>query len=80
MLVLIDTWWNVNSFELVQSNTDGLVLIDTWWNVNFRSPLFLTDDCLVLIDTWWNVNTLLNYLLYWGYERFNRYMVECESY
>ena len=32
--VLIDTWWNVNSFFM--GGGAGLinVLIDTWWNVN----------------------------------------------
>ena len=33
-MVLIDTWWNVNTYgELMFDKGDG-VLIDTWWNVN----------------------------------------------
>ena len=34
LCVLIDTWWNVNSFPLWLSMFGVLVLIDTWWNVN----------------------------------------------
>ena len=37
VLVLIDTWWNVNPiYELVIFKIN-LVLIDTWWNVNNTS-------------------------------------------
>ena len=32
--VLIDTWWNVNSFSSSNSSNAFFVLIDTWWNVN----------------------------------------------
>ena len=35
-LVLIDTWWNVNTSEGSYPQTEGLVLIDTWWNVNLK--------------------------------------------
>ena len=34
VLVLIDTWWNVNAVNAIPSNISLLVLIDTWWNVN----------------------------------------------
>ena len=34
LLVLIDTWWNVNVFPANLSDTMHIVLIDTWWNVN----------------------------------------------
>ena len=34
MLVLIDTWWNVNKYKGKLSNGRAVVLIDTWWNVN----------------------------------------------
>ena len=56
LLVLIDTWWNVN-FTLIRFCACSCwVLIDTWWNVNLH--LILQEDCItdVLIDTWWNVN------------------------
>ena len=33
-LVLIDTWWNVNSVYPYCNKYRPLVLIDTWWNVN----------------------------------------------
>ena len=34
MLVLIDTWWNVNPAYYSYRYKEALVLIDTWWNVN----------------------------------------------
>ena len=33
-LVLIDTWWNVNSIAFTFAFLKPKVLIDTWWNVN----------------------------------------------
>ena len=39
VLVLIDTWWNVNLRVMSTFRDQSLVLIDTWWNVNlFVSP------------------------------------------
>ena len=35
-LVLIDTWWNVNTNKLGAGTEEVVVLIDTWWNVNQR--------------------------------------------
>ena len=34
VLVLIDTWWNVNIKFTEHYIDEKLVLIDTWWNVN----------------------------------------------
>ncbi len=40
--VLIDTWWNVNSWQRMCDVVAATVLIDTWWNVNFLYfPLIL---------------------------------------
>ena len=33
-VVLIDTWWNVNSVWELIVKWNNIVLIDTWWNVN----------------------------------------------
>ena len=33
-MVLIDTWWNVNSKCFASFSGAVDVLIDTWWNVN----------------------------------------------
>ena len=56
MLVLIDTWWNVNLYASRLIIKMAMVLIDTWWNVNtLKSPDAKTDST-VLIDTWWNEN------------------------
>ena len=37
LIVLIDTWWNVNIRAPLQFNNSRKVLIDTWWNVNMDS-------------------------------------------
>ena len=34
VLVLIDTWWNVNNSIRERYTGGNSVLIDTWWNVN----------------------------------------------
>ena len=34
VLVLIDTWWNVNHGGIAGYRSIWFVLIDTWWNVN----------------------------------------------
>ena len=34
LLVLIDTWWNVNDDSSSLATSMLKVLIDTWWNVN----------------------------------------------
>ena len=57
MLVLIDTWWNVNTnINLGNVNSGISVLIDTWWNVNKTFAKIFEELKGVLIDTWWNVN------------------------
>ena len=56
VIVLIDTWWNVNKLPLKILAFAGIVLIDTWWNVNLTSSVDICAIFPVLIDTWWNVN------------------------
>ena len=34
LMVLIDTWWNVNKMIYKLLFCRVIVLIDTWWNVN----------------------------------------------
>ena len=41
VLVLIDTWWNVNTPERVRKVKRQPVLIDTWWNVNLENVVSL---------------------------------------
>ena len=57
ILVLIDTWWNVNEEFTNYLREAGFVLIDTWWNVNFIRKSGNYKNGNVLIDTWWNVNS-----------------------
>ena len=56
VVVLIDTWWNVNTFRIVNRDIVSKVLIDTWWNVNKVRAKVFEEGKAVLIDTWWNVN------------------------
>ncbi len=58
VLVLIDTWWNVNVRYYTFDVNNPLVLIDTWWNVNLLYLRTLPESDTVLIDTWWNVNVI----------------------
>ena len=58
--ILIDTWWNVNTFSSGSGSSAGAVLIDTWWNVNSAHSFTFARHKCVLIDTWWNVNTFTN--------------------
>ena len=55
------------------------VLIDTWWNVNEDKFKAQGSKLVVLIDTWWNVNEERQHIYHDFGQRFNRYMVECES-
>ena len=41
--------------------------------------IILEKPVLVLIDTWWNVNQEKQAIITMMEQRFNRYMVECES-
>ena len=56
ILVLIDTWWNVNLLNVTLTGLPEWVLIDTWWNVNVCGQSVMDIREKVLIDTWWNVN------------------------
>ena len=78
VLVLIDTWWNVNQLIVFVVKLHPLVLIDTWWNVNSAATSVLCVVNTVLIDTWWNVNGTTARGKLTGLSGFNRYMVECE--
>ena len=56
IVVLIDTWWNVNLLNVTLTELPEWVLIDTWWNVNATGTDSNKNLSAVLIDTWWNVN------------------------
>ena len=63
VLVLIDTWWNVNVDSVLCNCLCSVVLIDTWWNVNIKLVTHCAAALTVLIDTWWNVNLELDVTL-----------------
>ena len=46
LIVLIDTWWNVNYVLYIRHSHTPLVLIDTWWNVNTSSNTKIVTSCL----------------------------------
>ena len=52
VIVLIDTWWNVNCGLINNRLSTRIVLIDTWWNVNNNTKLSEIMSIRVLIDTW----------------------------
>ena len=39
LIVLIDTWWNVNVRDEIVFDFQNQVLIDTWWNVNYKTKV-----------------------------------------
>ena len=43
--VLIDTWWNVNTTEVLTTEARKAVLIDTWWNVNLCIRFIFVQYC-----------------------------------
>ena len=55
-VVLISTYWNVNSRDSALYPNCLNVLISTYWNVNQIHSLSLPDWVIVLISTYWNVN------------------------
>ena len=79
MLVLIDTWWNVNLGAITIEETKAPVLIDTWWNVNYKTKVTTSKTAsgfnryMVECEfVFYNISVAAVY-------GFNRYMVECES-
>ena len=79
MLVLIDTWWNVNLGAITIEETKAPVLIDTWWNVNYKTKVTTSKTAsgfnryMVECEfVFYNISVAAVY-------DFNRYMVECES-
>ena len=77
-LVLIDTWWNVNTNITSDIARRCKVLIDTWWNVNinnYDSHTKSTSFNRYMVECESHqINIILN-----AERSFNRYMVECES-
>ena len=55
-LVLIETYWNVNSIFYWSGRQSRGVLIETYWNVNVIEWMLKGIKGYVLIETYWNVN------------------------
>ena len=77
VLVLIDTWWNVN--QKVPATILSRVRFNRYMvECEYDFQKFLKCNRVVLIDTWWNVNSSERSRCKQDSVRFNRYMVECE--
>ena len=77
-LVLIETYWNVNSLRSLRRLRAWLVLIETYWNVNKRRCSIFRDNKPVLIETYWNVNQRRLYDVIKTQARLNRNILECK--
>ena len=78
MIVLIDTWWNVNKIFDIRPNTSIVVLIDTWWNVNNKSQTFSKENGFGFNRYMVECESSIRKSPCNGWYGFNRYMVECE--
>ena len=58
-MVLIETYWNVNTALYTALTAIETVLIETYWNVNVFYFGRLRRSYKVLIETYWNVNILI---------------------
>ena len=77
ILVLIDTWWNVNTLINTCLLCIFTVLIDTWWNVNrYADGEYL--DSLGFNRYMVECEYAIADDVYNAISGFNRYMVECE--
>ena len=76
--VLIETYWNVNSFTLIENSFTASVLIETYWNVNKVRARDFEKFGFVLIETYWNVNLTVNSLRLAFATRINRNILECK--
>ena len=56
----------------------GRELIDTLWNVNETRGWHYRTPRIELIDTLWNVNVPFFAFVYFGFQRINRYIMECK--
>ena len=56
VIILIETYWNVNSSS--QNTNDRLrhILIETYWNLNKSIDQLKGYGLRILIETYWNVN------------------------
>ena len=57
-IVLIETYWNVNSLMPEPPLMPESVLIETYWNVNAQRRAVACRELSVLIETYWNVNVV----------------------
>ena len=58
VLVLIETYWNVNMGKHYGYGLSQWVLIETYWNVKLKKDKLLCVRKAVLIETYWNVKVL----------------------
>ena len=56
LLILIETYWNVNQYPASPQLLQCIILIETYWNVNTNRIMVQVDVERILIETYWNVN------------------------
>ena len=57
-IILIETYWNVNSVLPTLYPSVKPILIETYWNVNTGTDGKFSFDGQILIETYWNVNLI----------------------
>ena len=56
---IIETYWNVNDFELSADLAITAEIIETYWNVNEENKIILENRSQrEIIETYWNVNQI----------------------
>ncbi len=77
-MVLILTYWNVNSEFVGNTHGQKTVLILTYWNVNRYRNAGKLRDSVVLILTYWNVNSLFSICHSSDLQSINLNILECK--
>ena len=76
--VLIETYWNVKSIQLMLLVMLPKVLIETYWNVKTDGSATIFSLAFVLIETYWNVKFLPSTFLLYPV-CINRNILECKG-
>ena len=76
-MILIETYWNVNTNLNISIELLKKILIETYWNVNGVIERLEALESGILIETYWNVNEDLNTLLR-PRSNINRDILECK--
>ena len=56
---IIETYWNVNLYEVRKGDKRNMEIIETYWNVNLCRISFFNSCISEIIETYWNVNSCM---------------------